>query len=67
MGNTVIGSDQIMPIMNFVCEKSGKNIFGSIQYIRALMGGGRKSFNQEQCIQNLKMIESNADYCVDLV
>lgn len=39
MGGTAIGSDQVMPVLNFICEKTGKNIFASVQYIRALLGG----------------------------
>jgi hypothetical protein len=47
MGSTVLGSDQVMPIINFICEKTGKNIFASIQYIRALLGGGKGYYNLE--------------------
>ena len=67
MGNTTLGSDQVMPVINFVCERTGKNIFASIQYIRALLGGAKKSFNHEQSIQYLKMLAYSADYCVELV
>ena len=40
LSSTVLGSDQVMPVMNYVCEKTGKNIYASVQYLRALLGGG---------------------------
>jgi hypothetical protein len=67
MGKTTIGSDQVMPVINFVCERARKNIFASTQYIRALLGGGEKKFSNEKCKQYLKILANSADYCVELV
>lgn len=66
MGSAVIGSDQIMPIVNFVCESTGKNIFASIQYIRVMLNGGMNVNLLEQQ-KLIKLIDSKADYCCDLV
>jgi len=40
MENAAFGSDQIMGIVNFITETSGKNIYAGTQYIKAILSGG---------------------------
>lgn len=38
LGSTAVGSDQIFPVVNFVCERSGYNILAAVSYINAFLG-----------------------------
>lgn len=55
-----------MPIINYICEKSGKNIYASIQYIKAILGCGQK-YNYEKCCLYLTLIDNTAVYSLELV
>ncbi len=34
----VMGADQMLPVINYICEKTGKNILASTSYIDAFLG-----------------------------
>ena len=55
-----------MPVINYICEKTGKNIYASAQYLRALLGGG-SAYNDELCRESITEINKSANYCLDLV
>jgi hypothetical protein len=38
MGSTAIGSDQMFPVVNYVCEKTHKNILAGVSFINAFLG-----------------------------
>ena len=66
MKNGAFGSDQIMAIVNFITETSGKNIYASTQYIKAILSGPITA-NELYLRDNLLLIDENSDYCFHLL
>lgn len=62
MGSTVIGSDQMFPVVNYICEKTNKNILAAVSYINAFFG--TDIFLRDKMLSE---IGPEAGYCLQLV
>lgn len=38
LGSAAVGSDQLCPVVNFVCERTGYNVLAAVSYINAFLG-----------------------------
>lgn len=66
MGNAVFGSDQIMPILNFICEKTEKNIYANTRLIKCWLGD-KRLYSDAEARDILQRINPDADYCLNLI
>ena len=66
MGNAVVGGDQVIPILNFICEKTEKNIYATTRLIKCWLGD-KRVYSDAEARDTLQLINTEADYCLNLI